>query len=239
MDYAIIIPARYGSKRLPGKPLILIKGIPMLVRTYNQCKKIREDINTYVATDSIKIKNMCKKYNIPVIMTSKKCLTGTDRVAEASKNLKEKYIINVQGDEPLINPKDISAVIKEHKKNKKFVINGYSKIKDASLYNNINIPKVVFSEDNTLLYMSRSSIPSNKKKIMKRSFRQICIYCYSKDHLKKFLSFGRKSEVESIEDIEILRFFELNIKVKMLELSNNSIPVDVKSDISKVKKNLS
>ena len=163
MDYAIIIPARYGSKRLPGKPLILIKGIPMLVRTYNQCKKIREDINTYVATDSIKIKNMCEKYDIPVIMTSKKCLTGTDRVAEASTNLKEKYIINVQGDEPLINPKDISAVIKEHKKNKKFVINGYSKIKDTSLYNNINIPKVVFSEDNTLLYMSRSSIPSNKK----------------------------------------------------------------------------
>ena len=63
-----------------------------------------------------------------------------DRVAEASTNLKEKYIINVQGDEPLINPKDISAVIKEHKKNKKFVINGYSKIKDTSLYNNINIP---------------------------------------------------------------------------------------------------
>ena len=85
--------------------------------------------------------------------------------------------------------------------------------------------------------MSRSSIPSNKKKIMKRSF-EICIYCYSKDHLKSFI-FWKKIQVENIEDIEILRFFELNIKVKMLELSNNSIPVDVKSDISKVKKNLS
>lgn len=238
MDYAIIIPARYGSKRLPGKPLILIKGIPMLVRTYNQCKKIKEEINTYVATDSIRIKNICEKYDIPVIMTSKKCLTGTDRVAEAAKNLKEKYIINVQGDEPLINPKDIMAIIKEHKKNKKFVINGYSEIKDVSQYSNRNIPKVVFNEDNILLYMSRASLPSSKTKIMSRSFRQICIYCYSKDHLKKFTFLGRKSNLEKIEDIEILRFFELNIKVKMLKLSGNSISVDVKSDISKVKKHL-
>ncbi len=238
-DYAIIIPARFNSKRLPGKPMILIKGIPMLVRTYYQCKKIKEDINTYVATDSVKIKNMCKKYNIPVIMTSKNCLTGTDRVAEASRNLREKYIINVQGDEPLINPKDISKVLREHNKYKKVVINGYAKIRDTSLFNNINIPKVVFDEENTLLYMSRSPIPSNKKKLMKQSFRQICIYCYSKAHLKKFSSFGRKSVIESIEDIEILRFFDLNIKVKMIELSSISIPVDIKSDIAKVKKQLS
>ena len=79
------------------------------------------------------------------------------------------------------------AIIKEHKKNKKFVINGYSEIKDVSQYSNRNIPKVVFNEDNILLYMSRASLPSSKTKIMSRSFRQICIYCYSKDHLKVFI----------------------------------------------------
>ena len=90
MEYAIIIPARFASKRLPGKPLLLIKGVPMLIRTYNQCKKVKGKIKIYVATDSLKIKNECMKHNIPVIMTSKRCLTGTDRVAEASNKIKEK-----------------------------------------------------------------------------------------------------------------------------------------------------
>ena len=238
MKYAIIIPARYDSKRLPGKPLLLIKGVPMLIRTYNQCKKVKEKIKIYVATDSLKIKDECMKHNIPVIMTSKKCLTGTDRVAEASNKIKEKYIVNVQGDEPLINPEDISAVIREHKNNKKLVVNGYAQIRNINLFKSINIPKVVFDKRNMLLYMSRSSIPANKKRTMKNAYRQICIYCYSKNELKKFASYKKKSPLEKIEDIEILRFLEIGSQVKMLRLSNRSISVDIKADIKKVEKRL-
>tara|TARA_Y100000816_G_C26033186_1_gene540941 strand:- start:171 stop:887 length:717 start_codon:yes stop_codon:yes gene_type:complete len=238
MEYAIIIPARFASKRLPGKPLVLIKGIPMLIRTYNQCKKVKEKINIYVATDSLKIKNECTKNKIPVIMTSKKCLTGTDRVAEASNKIRENYIVNVQGDEPLINPEDISAVIREHKKNKKLVVNGYAEIRNINLYKNIHIPKVVFDKKSMLLYMSRSPIPANKKREMKNAFRQICIYCYSKKELSKFTRHKVKSPLEKIEDIEILRFLEIGSKVKMLRLSDRSISVDIKADVKKVEKQL-
>ncbi len=239
MNYAIVIPARYSSKRLPGKPLLLIKGKPMIVHTYNQCKKVKENLNIYVATDSEKIKRVCDNYNIPVIMTSKKCLTGTDRVAEASKKLKEEYIINVQGDEPIINPRDISSIILEHKKNKHYVINGYAKISEVNMFKNVNIPKVVFDEKNMLLYMSRSAIPSNKKGMMINANRQICIYCYSKDYLSKFKSYGRKSNLEKIEDIEILRFLDIGIKVKMIRLSNRSLSVDIKSDLKKITRKIS
>ena len=87
MSFIVVIPARYKSKRLFGKPLILIKGIPMIVRTYDQCKKVVDRKKIYVATDDYRIKNVCEKNDINVVMTSKKCLTGTDRVAEVSKKI--------------------------------------------------------------------------------------------------------------------------------------------------------
>ena len=84
-DFIIVIPARYKSKRLPGKPLIDIKGIPMIIRTYNQCKKAVDPSKILVATDDKRIFNLCKKNNINTMMTSNKCLTGTDRIAEVAK----------------------------------------------------------------------------------------------------------------------------------------------------------
>ena len=88
-DFIVVIPARYGSKRLPGKPLIDIKGVPMIVRTFNQCKRANPASKIVVATDDKRIKKVCSKNRINSIMTSKKCLTGTDRIAEVSKKLKK------------------------------------------------------------------------------------------------------------------------------------------------------
>ena len=107
MKYIVVIPARYKSKRLPGKPLAKIGGLPMIVRTYNQCAKVVSKDKIVVATDNLKIKNVCDEYNIKSIITSNKCLTGTDRVAEAAQKIRSKIYINVQGDEPTINPEDI------------------------------------------------------------------------------------------------------------------------------------
>ena len=94
-DYLIIIPARYNSKRLPGKPLIDIKGVPMIVRTFNQCRKAVPASKIIVATDDKRIKKVCSKNGINSILTSKKCLTGTDRIAEVSKKIKKKFYINL------------------------------------------------------------------------------------------------------------------------------------------------
>ena len=112
IDYLLIIPARYQSKRLPGKPLLDIKGIPMVIRTFIQCNKVVPRSKILVATDDKRIQNVCKKNNINTIITSKKCLTGTDRIAEVSKKIKKDFYINVQGDEPICNPADIKKIIK-------------------------------------------------------------------------------------------------------------------------------
>ena len=116
MKYYLVIPARYKSKRLPGKPLMDICGVPMIIRTYNQCKKVIPESKILVATDDKRIKKICECENIQTIMTSTKCLTGTDRVAEVAKKIKAKIYINVQGDEPLFNPRDLKNLIFKAKK---------------------------------------------------------------------------------------------------------------------------
>ena len=115
MTTSIIIPARYGSSRYRGKPLVKILGKEMVLRVADICRKIK-NVNVFIATDSKKIANVAKKNGYDYIFTSSNCLTGTDRVAEASKKIRSKIYINVQGDEPTIDPKDIKKVI-ETKKN--------------------------------------------------------------------------------------------------------------------------
>ena len=192
-NFLLIIPARYNSKRLPGKPLIKIKGIPMIVRTFNQCRKATKESNIIVATDSKLIKKICNKYKIKVLITSKKCLTGTDRIAEVAKKIKKKFDINVQGDEPICSPLDIKKIINYAKKNPETVANGYTQIQDKGLYYSPNIPKIVFDKYENLLYASRAPIPSNKKKIFVKSWRQVCIYSFPYKSLIKFASLKKKT----------------------------------------------
>ena len=135
----------------------------MIIRTYRQCLKATSSKNIYIATDNNLIRKACLKEGAQVIMTSSKCLTGTDRIAEVSKKIKVDSYINVQGDEPIFNPRDIKKLIYFAKKNRHLIINGYCKIKDEKLFRSGNIPKVVFRNDGRLLYMSRAAIPTTKK----------------------------------------------------------------------------
>ena len=236
MKIAVIIPARYQSSRLVGKPLIKIHGIPMIIRTYNQCCKAIDPKFIFVATDNIKIRKECESTGIKVIMTSKNCLTGTDRVFEASKKIKANTYINVQGDEPLLNPIDLTLLIKEAKKYPNEIISGYCDIKNEKEYRNFNIPKIIKSKKNYLLYASRASIPFNKKNKFMKAWRQVCIYAFPKKTLKIFYTQKKKTQIESIEDIEYLRFLELGYKIKTLKMSDRSIAVDTKEDLKKVRK---
>lgn len=235
-DFIIVIPARYKSKRLPGKPLIDIKGLPMIVRTYNQCKKVVSSSKILVATDHKEIFKLCKKNNINVMKTSTKCLTGTDRVAEVAKKIKKKFYINVQGDEPLCNPVDIKKIINTAKKYPNAVINGFTEIKDKKTFYSPHIPKVIFRENGNLIYMSRAPIPSNKNRSLIKAWRQICIYSFPYKSLKVFSNFKKKTRLEAIEDLELNRFVEIGYQVKMIKMSNKSIAVDTKGDLSKVRK---
>ena len=235
-DYLIIIPARYSSKRLPGKPLIDINGIPMIIRTFNQCKKAVPASKIIIATDDKRIQKICSKNGINSIITSKRCLTGTDRIAEVAKKIKKSFYINVQGDEPICNPKDIKKIVNFAKKNPNLIINGYTEIKDKEMFYSPNVPKVVFDKNEKLLYMSRAPIPSNKKQTFIKSWRQVCIYSFPYKSLKIYTSIKKKTTLELIEDLESNRFLELGYQVKMLKMSNKSVAVDTKEDLVKVRK---
>jgi 3-deoxy-manno-octulosonate cytidylyltransferase (CMP-KDO synthetase) len=227
----LVIPARYMSSRLPGKPLINLCGIPMLIRTYNQCAKVLPPNKIAVATDDKRIAKICIDNKINFYMTSKKCLTGTDRVSEVAKLRKEKIYINVQGDEPIFNPKDLKKIILYSLKNPDKVLTGYTRIeKKVQIYSN-SIPKVVFSQNNKLIYASRSAVPGNKSGITKKAWRQVCAYAYPKKELIKFSSLEHKTPLENEEDIEILRFLEIGIEVNVVKMSNQSISIDTQDDI--------
>lgn len=237
MKVAIIIPARFGSSRYEGKPLIKINKVPLVIRVVRKCIKALNKKNIFVATDDKRISKVVKEYGFNYIMTSKKNLTGTDRVAEASKKINADIIVNVQGDEPLINPKDILKVIDQKKKKLNHVVCAYCKLREDENPNRRTIPKVVFNEKDELLYISRSPVPVSKNKKNKiRYFKQVCIYAFTKKELKFFKGFKRKSKIEKIEDIEILRFFEANKKIQMVKVSNSAVAVDEPSDKKKVEK---
>ena len=236
MTTSIIIPARFGSSRYRGKPLVKILGKEMVIRVADICNKIK-NAKVFIATDSKKIANVVKKYGYKYIFTSTNCLTGTDRVAEASKKIRSKIYINVQGDEPTINPNDIKKVIKTKKKFPNHVICGFDKIHSYENAFSLNLPKVVVNQKNDLVYMSRAAIPGSKKYLKNRNFfKQVCIYAFNKKQLSKYCKKKKKTNLEMVEDIEILRFFDLNIKIKMIKLNSNSIAVDEKNDVKKVEK---
>ncbi len=238
LKIVLIIPARYASSRLPAKPLIDLCGKSMIERTYYQCCLVMDKDDIYVATDDVRIQTHCKALNIKVIMTPENCLTGTDRVYEASKKIPADIYINVQGDEPIIDPENIKTVIDSSLKNPESIINAMSVIK-ADEFHSTSIPKVVTRLDNRLLYMSRAGIPTTKSTEFIQAKKQTCIYAFPKKSLLDFAKQTRKTPLENIEDIEILRFLELGYEVKMVDVPNNSMAVDVPEDVVKVRQILS
>ena len=233
---SIVIPARYKSSRFPGKPIVDIDGTPMIIRVADIASKVVPKENIYIATEDERIAKVVDDYDYKVILTSDNCLTGTDRVCEASQEIDSDIIVNIQGDEPLLDSDDIQKVIDEKLKYPDSVINCMSRF-DSTEATNRNIPKVVSNFNNDLIYMSRSAIPGTKEGHSKLVHKQVCIYAFTKDELDKFYQFGLKhgkTQIEWSEDIEILRFLELGINVKMLETYGTTQAVDVPEDVDKV-----
>ena len=233
---SIVIPARYKSSRFPGKPIVDIDGTPMIIRVADIASKVVPKENIYIATEDERIAKVVDDYDYKVILTSDNCLTGTDRVCEAAQEIDSDIIVNIQGDEPLLDPDDIQKVIDEKLKYPDSVINCMSRF-DSTEAPNRNIPKVVANFNNDLVYMSRSAIPGTKEGHSKLVHKQVCIYAFTKDELDKFYQYGLKNgktPLEWSEDIEILRFVELGVNVKMVETFGTTQAVDIKEDVDKV-----
>jgi len=230
-----VIPARYKSSRFEGKPLCLINGVAMIKRTFLQASKSTLLTKLVVATDDDKIKNYCENENIPVVLTSDTCLTGTDRIAEVAEKEHYDLYVNIQGDEPVINPESIDEIVDEYLKyqDKYIAYNLYKIIDIKNEINSNTIIKTIVNEKDELLYMSRLGIPFNKSSMNPIFKKQVCVYGFTKKALDLFSS-RDKTINEQFEDIEILRFLDMGYQVKMKETKVDSIAVDVPSDITKV-----
>lgn len=228
-----IIPARYKSTRFPGKPLILLHGKPMIIWVAELTIKALGRDNVYVATEDIQIKSVVEDAGFKAIMTSDSHATGTDRLSEVARKVSADIYINVQGDEPTVNPEIILKVANMKLENEAFIINAMAKLNPEEDPSNVNIPKVIATENNEMVYMSRLPIPGFKSSVNKPNnyFKQVSIYAFNREQLLAFGSFGRKTALENAEDIEILRFLDMGVKVKMIEVEGNSYAVDVEDDV--------
>ncbi|MDR1122768.1 MAG: 3-deoxy-manno-octulosonate cytidylyltransferase [Endomicrobium sp.] len=241
MKTAVVVPSRYDSSRFPGKLLAIIKGKPLIEYTVEQVKKCKKVDYIAVATDDKRIYDfVIKSLKVDVFMTPKICKSGTDRIAfVASKFLKRfEIFINVQGDEPLIDPALIDEIIKLLKKDSTVeYITAAFPIKDVNLINNPNIVKVVFDKDMYALYFSRFSIPFNRDGLKVKHYKHMGIYGYKRKFLL-YLSKIKRSLLERIENLEQLRALENGKKIKIIVSKKDSVGVDTPKDIAKVEKYL-
>lgn len=229
-----VIPCRYKSSRFPGKVIAIICGRPMVWHVWNQTRKAKYIDRLIVATDDNRIYDVCHQYGIESIMTSENHKTGTDRIAEVASRIDGDVFVNIQGDEPLIDPSGIDRIISEIVDNKnEDIANAYSIIKDMSDLINGNVVKVITSRDDYAIAYSRSPIPYPKdfNPIYKR---QIGLCAIKRDIILKFPTLN-KGYIELSEGVEMFRYLENGYKIKMVEISDSgSVSVDVPDDILRV-----
>lgn len=231
-----IIPARYGSTRLPGKPLIDICGKPMLVWVYERSMTIDKFAEIYVATDDERICEMCHEYKMNVIMTSPNHSTAANRLCEVAEKIDADYYVQINGDEPLINLDAISAVIPEDiPTDIEFGTNVITEISDpAQVMDSSNI-KMVFDEDMNALYMSRIPIPYPFKKVDFKYYKHVGIIGYNKKMLE-FYKLSIPGRFETIEGIDTLRFLDYGKCLKLIYVHNcHSLSVDTEKDLKLVR----
>lgn len=232
----IVIPSRLNSKRLKNKPLIKIGQFTLIELVYKNIKLLK-NYKILVATDSKKIANICKNNKIPFINT-KKHKTGSDRVAEVSKRKKFKWILNLQGDEPLIKLKDVKNLIKKtlifNRKSKNFVVSTLF-VRKKFKKNLRSEVKLITNSRNEVITFTRNKLLSNVKK--KEYYKHIGIYLYKSKFLKIFSSL-KKTSSEIRENLEQLRILDNGYKIIAFRAKNDAIGVDTYEDLKKVKKKL-
>ncbi len=231
-----VIPARYGSTRLPAKALAMIHGRPMIQHVYERCLKTKLLNEVLVATDDKRIFDAVINFGGNVVMTSKKHKSGTDRIGEAVKNIKCDVVVNIQGDELMIAPDNIDKAIKPLIQDKSFNVSTLCiKISDKKEISNPNVVKVVLESNSNALYFSRSVIPFNRDNTKAEYFKHIGLYVYRKNYLMKLIKM-KPSKLELTEKLEQLRVLESGEKIKVIETKIDSHSVDTPADLRKIRK---
>ncbi len=236
---AAVIPARYDSSRFSGKALADILGKAMIVRVYQAVEKCKLIDEVYAATDDKRIKEAVEAAGGRAIMTSDQHQSGTDRIAEAAAQIEAELIVNVQGDEPLIEAQSINQALKPFSQENDLKMSTLKRKITAAAAKNPDLVKVITDQDDYALYFSRSPIPYYRDaKIEDQQYYQhIGLYVYRRDFLLKYAGMKRTA-LEKAESLEQLRALENGYQIKVLETEAKLIGVDRKEDIELVEKEL-
>lgn len=234
MKFLGVIPARYGSTRFEGKPLEIIHGKTMIEWVYKRCLSSKLD-KVVVATDDDRIVEVVKSFGGEVILTSRDHETGTDRIAEVAQNYRDfNVIINVQGDEPLIESSMINSLITPfiEEPELKMATLKY-KLDNMEDVNNPNIVKVICDKNDYAIYFSRNPIPFPRKLEISNYYKHIGVYAYKRDFVLDYAKMPQ-TPLEISESLEQLRVLENGYKIKVLETKHKVLGVDTPEDLIKV-----
>jgi len=236
-----IIPARYGSTRFPGKPLAIIAGKPLIQRVVEQCRKAKSLGEVIVATDDARIRDLAQKF-CRVEMTLPTHPSGSDRIAEVAGKISCDAVVNIQGDEPLIEPSVIDAVAVALEQNE--MSTAATRIKNPAELDNPNVVKVVVNAAGRALYFSRRTIPylreaasgSTSEQLAAFAFlKHLGIYGYRRDTLLRLVKFP-VSPLEAAEKLEQLRALENGVPIAVVQVTYDSVGVDAPEDVEWVER---
>ncbi len=232
-----VIPARYASTRFPGKPLADLQGKPMIQHVWERVSQVTGIARVIVATDDRRIANAAETFGAEVWLTSPDHPSGTDRMWEVAQGLPEfDWVLNVQGDEPFINPQHLQLsldAIKTHPQAD--IITLVTPLTDLEAWQDPNIVKAVLAEDGQALYFSRSPIPYHRDEpdAPVHAYRHIGLYLYRRDALARFTQLP-PSRLETIEKLEQLRALEAGMTIIAVTVSESPIGVDTPADLIRI-----
>jgi 3-deoxy-manno-octulosonate cytidylyltransferase (CMP-KDO synthetase) len=234
-----VIPARYGSTRLPGKPLSLIAGQPMIQHVVERVRQAKHVTRTVVATDDERIQKAVEGFGGEAVMTRRDHRSGTDRVAEVAAHIPAEIYVNIQGDEPLVDPETIDAVLGAMiEDDAVHIATPCSAILQPNDIMDPNIVKVVRDFDGNGLYFSRAPVPwvrDTGAKVAAQHWKHIGLYAFRRDALLEFPTLP-PGELERIEQLEQLRWLENGFQIRVVETDYDAVSVDVPADIDRVEK---
>lgn len=232
-----VIPARWQSTRFPGKVLADIAGKPMIRHVWERCQRCRRLDDLWIACDDRRVFDAARAFGAKAVMTSPDHPSGSDRIAEAVRDLDAAIVVNIQGDEPLIDPQMIDGLVDALEADPASpvatVITGIVHHKDL---NDPNVVKVVVDANGNALYFSRSLIPFNRNAALPegvRYFKHLGLYAYRKEFLLKYTRWP-KSRLEQAEQLEQLRVLEAGHKIKTIETTTETIAVDTPEDLKRL-----
>ena len=238
-NVVIVIPARYASTRLPGKPLVQLAGKPMVQRVYERAKMVKSAVRVIVATDDERILKAVEEFGGEARMTRPDHRTGTERIAEVAAHTEGDVYVNVQGDEPLLDPEAVDTAVGALLEEPLAAIATVAvAIKTPADIMDPNVVKTVLDFDGNALYFSRAPIPwvrDSATHVAVRHLKHLGLYVFQREALLEYPTLPQ-GELEKVEQLEQLRWMENGWKIRVAEVEHDAVSVDVPADVERVEK---